>query len=350
MWASLYSVLTGSFCMKTSTIASHYVRAAIAGAIAQGYDAQELLAKAGIGKEILEEPKARVYPDKVAKLLRILVIEMKDECIGHDDKPQHWGSFETMCQLVVPCATLGEAIEMGTRYYSLFDMALHTQFQKDEQGGALVANQNRPSLNHQQYLSEFQLIVWHRLCCWLTGKRIPIQVAEFAYDRPKHADEFRLFFYSEHKFNMPKTLLRFEQKYLDLPIIRNRSDLPELLKEAPYAFLVKPNNTASINAQIRRILEISCDTEMPDFESVAFQLNTSTQTLRRRLKDEDTSFQAIKDQVRRDLAIYHLSENKFSINEIALKVGFTEPSTFHRAFKKWTGVTPGDYRQAEAPS
>ena len=116
------------------------------------------------------------------------------------------------------------------------------------------------------------------------------------------------------------------------------------MKEAPYVFLVKPNNTASINAQIRRILESNLDPEMPDFESVAFQLNTSTQTLRRRLKDEDTSFQAIKDQVRRDLAIYYLSDNKLSINEIALKVGFTEPSTFHRAFKKWTDVTPGDYR------
>jgi AraC-like DNA-binding protein len=126
--------------------------------------------------------------------------------------------------------------------------------------------------------------------------------------------------------------------------VRSREDIPELMKEAPYVFLVKPNNTASINAQIRRILENNLEPEMPDFESVAFQLNTSSQTLRRRLKDEDTSFQAIKDQVRRDLAIYYLSDDSLSINEIALKVGFTEPSTFHRAFKKWTGITPGDYR------
>ena len=172
-------------------------------------------------------------------------------------------------------------------------------------------------------------------------------MAEFAYSRPSHADEYQLFFYGEHKFNQPRTLLRFHQKDLDLPIIRSRQDLAELMKEAPYVFLVKPNNTASINAQIRRILEVNTESEMPDFESVAFQLNTSTQTLRRRLKDESTSFQAIKDQVRRDLAICHLSENKYSINDIALKVGFTEPSTFHRAFKKWTGVTPGDYRAGE---
>ncbi len=333
--------------MKTSTIASHYVRTTISGAVAQGLDAATLLAKAGIGIEILEEPKARVYPDKLSKLMRIVALELQDEFLGQDDKPSRIGTFNTLCQLILPCATLGEAIEMGTRYYGLFDTALHTQFKACEDGGALEINERRPCLNKQHYLSEYQLVLWHRLSCWLTGKRIPIQVAEFAYPKPKHAEEFHLFFYGDHKFNMPKTLLRFEQQYLDLPIIRTRADLPEIMKEAPYAFLVKPNNTASINAQVRRILEVSSGEDMPDFESVAFQLNNSTQTLRRRLKEEHTSFQAIKDQVRRDMAIYYLSEKKFSINEIALKVGFTEPSTFHRAFKKWTDVTPGDYRLGE---
>ena len=336
-----------SCCMKTSTIASHYARAALDGVLAQRHDAQDILKKAGIGLEVLHEPKARVYPDKMAKLLRILVTLLDDEFIGQDHKASPLGSFETLCQLILPCSTLGEALEMGTRYYRLFDLALHTQFEQEHNGGALVVNQHHPCLNKSRYLTEFQLMLWHRLSCWLTGKRIPIKVVEFAYPRPSHADEYHLFLYGEHTFNQPRTLLRLNQSDLDLPIIRSRQDLPELMKEAPYVFLVKPNNTASINAQIRRILEVNTETEMPDFESVAYQLNTSTQTLRRRLKDEDTSFQAIKDQVRRDLAICHLSESKYSINDIALKVGFTEPSTFHRAFKKWTGVTPGDYRAGE---
>lgn len=333
--------------MRTSTIASHYVRASIAGAVAQGLDANTLLEKAGIGIEILHEPKARIYPDKLAKLLRIIAHSLQDEFLGHDAKPSTHGSFETLCQLILPCATLREALTLGTAYYKLFDMAIHTQYEEDAKNGYLVSTQHHPCLNHQHYLVEYQLVLWHRIACWLTGKRIPIKLAEFAYKRPEHAEEYRLFFYGPHKFEQSKTQLSFDSSFMDLPVIRSREDLPELMKEAPYVFLVKPNNTASINAQIRRILENNLDPEMPDFESVAFQLNTSTQTLRRRLKDEDTSFQAIKDQVRRDLAIYYLSDNKLSINEIALKVGFTEPSTFHRAFKKWTGVTPGDYRSEQ---
>lgn len=334
--------------MKTTTIASHYVRAAIAGALKKGYSAAELLEQAGIGIELLSEPKARVYPDQMAKLLRVLVTELNDEFLGQDDKPSRRGTFEYLCRLIINSPSLGEALSHGTRYYGLFDMAMHTQFERSEEGGTLVVNERRPCMNQDHYLTEYQLCLWHRLACWLTGKRIPIEVAEFDFPRPAHADEYQYFFYGEHKFDQPRSLIRFEAKYLDLPIIRNEQDLEELLQEAPYVFLVKPNNTASINAQIRQILERGQENEMPDFESIAFQLNTSTQTLRRRLKDENTSFQEIKDQVRRDIAIYHLTQNKLSINEIALKVGFTEPSTFHRAFKKWTGVTPGDYRQAEA--
>lgn len=333
--------------MKTTTIASHYVRAAIAGALLKGYSANELLEQAGIGMELLSEPKARVYPDQFSKLLRVLVTELNDEFLGQDDKPSRRGTFETLCHLIIHSASLGDALTKGTRYYGLFDMAMHTQFERTENTGILVAHERRECLNKDHYLTEYQLVLWHRLACWLTGKRIPIKMAEFDYPRPAHADEYQYFFYGEHRFEQSRNQISIDSKYLDLPIIRSEQDLEEFFKEAPYVFLVKPNNTASINAQIRQILERGQENEMPDFESIAYQLNTSTQTLRRRLKDENTSFQEIKDQVRRDMAIYHLTQNKLSINEIALKVGFTEPSTFHRAFKKWTGVTPGDYRQSE---
>lgn len=330
--------------MKTSTIASHYVRAALSGARAQGLNIQALLSKAGIAENVLNEPKARVYPNDMANLLRLLVNELNDEFLGQDAKPCPLGTFETLLQLIVPCATLQEALAMGTGFYGLFDHAIHIQFESTPTGGAMVVKQHHPCLDQDHYLTELQMVLWHRLSCWLTGKRIPIRRCDFAYPKPKHVDEYSYFFYGENRFEQSKTQLYVDKQHLDLPIIRSRQDLAELMKEAPYVFLVKPNNTASINAQIHRMLEKHQGKDLPDLENIARQLNMSTTTLRRRLKNEDTSFQAIKDQVRRDLAICYLNDQQHSINEIALKVGFTEPSTFHRAFKKWTGITPGDYR------
>ena len=73
----------------------------------------------------------------------------------------------------------------------------------------------------------------------------------------------------------------------------------------------------------------------------------SPQTLRRHLREEGTSFQELKDHLRRDLAIYQLGSD-LPIQRIAERLGFSEPSAFHRAFKKWTGLTPGAYRAQES--
>ncbi|HBM49958.1 MAG TPA: AraC family transcriptional regulator, partial [Marinobacter sp.] len=99
--------------------------------------------------------------------------------------------------------------------------------------------------------------------------------------------------------------------------------------------------------RIRGLIGRDFSRPMPDFDWIALELHTSPQTLRRRLKQENTSFQEIKDLLRRDMAIYYLSHQELPINDIAERVGFTEPSTFHRAFKKWTGVTPGAWREGE---
>jgi AraC-like DNA-binding protein len=74
-------------------------------------------------------------------------------------------------------------------------------------------------------------------------------------------------------------------------------------------------------------------------------MNMTPATLRRRLHEDGTSFQAIKDQLRRDLAISHLSHSKRSTMDIGLELGFSERSAFHRAFKKWTGASPGEFRR-----
>ena len=84
----------------------------------------------------------------------------------------------------------------------------------------------------------------------------------------------------------------------------------------------------------------------PSLDEAADRLHMSPRTLHRRLEEEGTSFRAIKDGLRRDLAISQLSHSDKSVLDIALDLGFAEASAFHRAFKKWTGARPGEYRRA----
>ncbi|PXC00870.1 helix-turn-helix transcriptional regulator, partial [Pseudomonas aeruginosa] len=124
--------------------------------------------------------------------------------------------------------------------------------------------------------------------------------------------------------------------------------LKQFLQHSPADLLARPDGGDSLTSQIRRLLGRDCR-RWPDLDQVARQLHMSSQTLRRHLREEGGSFQQLKDHLRRDLAIYHLGRDELSIQDIAEQLGFSEPSAFHRAFKKWTGLTPGAYRhQAEA--
>ena len=84
----------------------------------------------------------------------------------------------------------------------------------------------------------------------------------------------------------------------------------------------------------------------PGFETLSAALNMSAPTLRRRLKREGTTFQQLKDQCRCEAATALLDNADLSINQVAAQMGFTDPSAFHRSFKKWTQQTPGEYRAA----
>ena len=117
-------------------------------------------------------------------------------------------------------------------------------------------------------------------------------------------------------------------------------------QHSPADLLARPDGGDNLPSQIRRLLGRDCN-HWPDLEALAHQLNTSPQTLRRHLREQGSSFQELKDQLRRDLAIYHLGRHELPIQDIAEQLGFSEPSAFHRAFKKWTGLTPGAYRAQE---
>ena len=146
-------------------------------------------------------------------------------------------------------------------------------------------------------------------------------------------------------FDESVTALTFDSDYLDLPIIQSDKTLKKFLHAAPANFVVKYKNNQSISAQIRKKLRATGHSDWEHFDQLAVHLNMTQSTLRRRLSDEGQSFQSIKDQLRRDIAIDYLSHSTTSVMEIATILGFAEPSAFHRAFKKWTGAAPGQYRE-----
>ncbi len=335
--------------IRTTTIANQFVAAILEGAKQRGYDTSIILERAGISPSLINENQARIYPDSFARLYKEVATTLDDELLGLSKARSKVGAFATMCQLVIHARTLKIALNRGMRFYRLFDLNTFSEMEVDGDVAHLIIHDNEPQRQlKSHFLVESQLVIWHRLASWLIGQRIPLLQASFSYPPPSYVSEYELLFYCPLAFEQGKISLTFESRYLNAAIEKDEEQLNDMLREAPGSLLVKPNNNSSVTTQIRRLLSRDFEAGMRDFESIATELNTTSQTLRRKLKQENTSFQEIKNQVRRDLAIYHLSQSKLGLDQIAQKVGFTETSTFHRAFKKWTGVTPGHYRYSDS--
>ena len=179
--------------------------------------------------------------------------------------------------------------------------------------------------------------------------KIPLSQVCFTHAKPSHYQEAKLLFSCRHSFNRPVVKLCFHAQYLDLPCVRTRKELIRFLRDSPADLITIPGSEQSFKAKIRAIL-INHENDIlycPSFETIALNLNMSAQTLRRRLKVEGTSYPMIKDEIRRDLAIDYLLMSNRNITDISDALGFSEPRSFTRAFKHWTGVSPSKYARTK---
>ena len=331
--------------MRERTIASHFARAALGGARRRGHDCSALLQQVGISAELLNEPRARIAPEQFSGLLQLLWQALDDEYLGFAPEPSKRGTFAMMCHALIHCRTLGKALNRGLLFYSLFPQAPRLSLSREGEMTRLSLDDSQLR-DPDHFLSESLLVIWHRLGSWLVGQRIRLEQATFSYPRPGHGAEYDLLFPCPLVFGAEHSSLLFHSRYLDLPLLQDERTLKHFLERSPGDLLSRPDPGDSLSSQLRRLL--SRDSEhWPDLESVARQLHISPQTLRRHLREEGSSFQELKDQLRRDIAIYHLGRADLSLQQIAEQLGFSEPSAFHRAFKKWTGLTPGAYRAQE---
>jgi len=165
------------------------------------------------------------------------------------------------------------------------------------------------------------------------------------YTDVRNDEEHRFLFDCPIEYSADESSVTFRADFLDLPLVQNELSLSKFLKDSLTQLFNGNIHNVGLPAQIRAIISNEYGNSFPDFTEICGKLNMTPQTLRRRLKEANTSYQEIKDSIRKDASVYYLSKPDLSIDEIALLMGFSEASSFHRAFKKWTGKTPSSFRK-----
>lgn len=331
---------------KRNTIAISHVIRVLQGAARAGASIPALLEVAGIPRRMLDDPDARIERDTFIRLMLEVMQQTQDEFLGfgqgRKSKP---GTFSMMAHAVINCSNLEKAVRRGIQFYELFDLDVHTTLHRSEDTAWLQVHAD-PRLDFREVIIESTLMLSLRFMNWLVGKAIEAQRVEFDFSRISSADDdYRSVFTCPVTFESSTNCLVFSSDYLDLPLVQNQLSLSRFLKDSLAQLLEGNIHNVGLPAQIRAIISKEYGNNFPDFSEICEKLNMTPQTLRRRLKEGNTSYQEIKDTIRKDASIYYLSQPELSIDEIALLMGFSEASSFHRAFKKWTGKTPSAYRR-----
>ncbi|MFD1296881.1 AraC family transcriptional regulator [Lysobacter gummosus] len=326
------------------TVSIHFVHAALRGARQRGEAVEPLLVPAGIPASALDEPRARVSFEQYARLLQSLWRHMDDELLGCGRHPLPLGSFGMICRAIIHSNSMGQAMSRASRYYALLQGGrADFMIARDGDLGYLIIEEAQNTLP-DHFLAETLLVAGHRFASWLVGDSIPLKHVDFSFAMPVYKREYEIIFAAPLRFDAERTALCFPAAFLDAPVVQGDDSLRVFLRNSIYELLLRREHGKKVSAQVRRMLGHDEDGSTLHLETAAERLAMSPQTLRRHLKREGNTFQGIKDGWRRDTAITLLAETPIPIAEIARRVGFSESSTFHRAFKHWTGLQPSAYR------
>jgi len=321
-----------------------FVRAIVRAYEHYGADPRHALQAGQITPSILGRAEGRITASQFESVCDVAMRELDDEALGWFTRRLPWGSYGMLCRASLTSPDLGVALKRWCRHHRLLTDDIVLSLRR-EGGLATISIEERRDLGPMR---EFCLVTslryLHGYACWAVDSRISVQEVTFPFEPPAHHTAYPHFFPGPVFFNSPAPGFSFAAQYLDLPVRRDERALRGMLKRA-LPLTVWPYRRDRLLAQRVRDLLRESPSEFGSAETLSAALHVSSRTLHRLLREEDTSLQQLKNDVRRTRAIEKLFRTKLSVKQVASAVGFRNEKSFSRAFKEWTGESPGAFRR-----
>lgn len=288
------------------------------------------------------QPVARVTLDQIVDLYKIAAIETEDEMMGLWGRPVRLRALQHLLATVRDAKSLSSALFKFSTFWNL--LLDDYQFElRHEEARYVLALVPIGEPHVQRFGHMLILKLAHGLLSWLVGSEVPVEAVQFAFEEPEFAEDYSVIFPTQIEFGATCSTITFDLSQYNRPLKRSDSQMIQFLNRAPRDWIFTNSHEHALSLQIREVLY---RTEWVDCKlaNVAKAFKLEPRTLIRRLKEDGTSFQEIKDGLRRDIAIQELQDSKKSIEEISQNVGFSSAANFHIAFRRWTGSTPSMFR------
>lgn len=311
-----------------------------------GMSVDQCLANTGIEPAALEDPGAEVFPRQevmvAANILRQLGAQPG---IALDiGRRFHISVYGVLAFALSSCATLRELIALGMRYSNLAFSLTDRHYEERRGELHIIFDVDHLPAPLHQFLLDRDLAALLNIAIELFARPLPILQLQFRGPRPAHADLYRERLGVEPEFGAAQTALVVERAVLDLPLPQADPRALRYWETQLKDLLSKRKTRAGVAGKVRDILLRQPDVA-PDMEAAATELRTTSRSLRRQLEAEGTSFRDLVDEVRQTLAEELLSAAQLNVDEVAIRLGYTDVSSFTNAFKRWTGLPPRDWRK-----
>jgi AraC-like DNA-binding protein len=331
---------------NTLTVSAHFLHGMLDFVRSHHGDkvAAQVLASAAIPQSLLDQPDARLTRQQYVALYRTVAATLDDEMLGLWSRPIRTGTLKYLMLSLLDAPTVLVALNRFVRFWNLLLDDYRLQLSTKNTLVRLALVERAPATPVTLLAHELMMKLAHGIASWLLGREISLHRVEFSFTRPRHADDYAFLFPGEVGFQAGMTSIYFAYQDCAEVFKREKHELWAFLKRAPEDWTFSALHRASIAARTREYLEQHI-AQPVTIQNLAQALHTSVRTLNRRFAEEGTHFQAVKDGLRRDIAVHRLTNSNTGVAALAFDLGFFDATGFCRAFKHWTGSSPSDYRK-----
>ncbi|MBK5009178.1 AraC family transcriptional regulator [Pseudomonas sp. S60] len=316
---------------------------------ALGHDPEPLLRRYGLGPARLAEAGARLSIPRYMHLGHAAIELCQEPALG-----LHMGLRSRLAQAglagvtAAQAPTLGEAARTLLRFEPLYaaNYRGHSSVHEDASGAWLRFYSVSPYNDYNRFVVDSLLAGWLAQLADLAGKPVQAERLEIEFTAPAYAGQYQVLSSTPVQFGAAYNQLRLSQQTLHSPNPGHCPSTWQHLQQLCEAQLLQLTRVRSLGERITHLLgPLLSGGREPELDEVAVALQLPTWTLRRRLAEEGTRFRDLLNETRRDLAETYIRDTELAFGEIAYLLGFASAEAFQRAFKRWTQLTPGEFRR-----
>jgi AraC-like DNA-binding protein len=305
-----------------------------------------LLEKAGLTQEQINDPKSQLTLAQFDNVLEVMKEASQDPALGlHHGLTLQLNSLQTLGTLLATSSSLKQVFDHYAKYKDL--VSPHIAFSLEQKGPETHIHYiDRIENTNKAIYAEIAMTSLLSIARSLSSKdHFRINEIHFRHTEPEYSEEYHRIFKSLVYFGKKHTKIVVNSKILEKPLLGALPEANRKIEMEARAQLMQLHQSQKVSRQIINFLEENLGQNNINIQSVAEHLKMTPRTLQRRLKDEDTSYVTLREKVRFRFAQNYLRDDSMNMDTIAALLGFSESTNFYHAFKRWSGVSPGEFRK-----